>query len=503
MKTYSSYMQEITKDELLEGLLGYGMFAEKLPPIFTSKPFYDYYVSEVNAGRVQGLSCRASDYVRYDSIRHIDIPRALAIPNPLSYAALCKCLSDNWDNLKTHFTNMTSNQKHKVSRVHIRKIQGTQSLFEMSYKNPSCDGDGKDDIIDNSRYRVTADISNCFPSIYTHAIPWAIKGKPESKSSQSHWSDNIDKCCREMKSKETSGILIGPHSSNIISEIILCRIDNKLVDDGFIFTRHIDDYSCYAKTLTDAERFLLCLNKHLKEYELSINQKKVQIIQLPETSETDWVYKLNSIYLGNERTKDGQQILPVSLLKTYLDVALRLTLDNKDACPLNYAIKVISSKYLGRKAIVFYVRRLKHLVTIYPYLARLMEQYVFSPFHVENNEIDGFINFLYNYGIEHNRYEASSYALYWSMIHQIPFQVSNPSDVIGTNDCVFMLMSYLYAKQNGFEGDVKRYKDCAKKLKGNDMERFWLFVYEILSKDELPGNLKHMKQNHISFLSGI
>ena len=45
MKSYSSYMDEITGDELYKGLLAYGMFSEKLPPIFSSKSFYDYCVS--------------------------------------------------------------------------------------------------------------------------------------------------------------------------------------------------------------------------------------------------------------------------------------------------------------------------------------------------------------------------------------------------------------------------------------------------------------------------
>ena len=40
-KKYSEFMDEITADELYEGLLGYGMFANKLPPIFTSVPFFD------------------------------------------------------------------------------------------------------------------------------------------------------------------------------------------------------------------------------------------------------------------------------------------------------------------------------------------------------------------------------------------------------------------------------------------------------------------------------
>ena len=41
-KKYTEYLEEISSDELYEGLLGHGMFANKLPPIFTSVPFYDY-----------------------------------------------------------------------------------------------------------------------------------------------------------------------------------------------------------------------------------------------------------------------------------------------------------------------------------------------------------------------------------------------------------------------------------------------------------------------------
>jgi len=41
-KKYTEYLDEITADELYEGLLGYGMFANRLPPVFTSVPFFDY-----------------------------------------------------------------------------------------------------------------------------------------------------------------------------------------------------------------------------------------------------------------------------------------------------------------------------------------------------------------------------------------------------------------------------------------------------------------------------
>ena len=41
-KTYCEFLEEITAEELYEGLLGYGMFANKLPPIFSSESFLKY-----------------------------------------------------------------------------------------------------------------------------------------------------------------------------------------------------------------------------------------------------------------------------------------------------------------------------------------------------------------------------------------------------------------------------------------------------------------------------
>lgn len=437
-------MNEISRDELFEGLLGYGLFAEKLPPIFTSKSFYDYCKKVIASGNSLPTDGGHSDYIRYDSMRNVCVPRALAIPNPISYARFCKNLSDNWSNLQGYFKTITSNQPYKVSRIHIRKMQNSSALFEMNYKNQTYDGDERDDIIGCSKYRVVADISSCFPSIYTHTIPWAIKGKNASKASGNHWSDEIDTFCRETKYNETSGILIGPHASNIISEIILCKIDEALVSEGFThYSRNIDDYSCYVSSMEEAERFLLCLNKYLKEYELSINHKKTRIIQLPETAESDWKYKLNSFYFGAEYTDSNQQIIRLKMLRLYIDLALSLTIENNDAAPLSYAIKVLSSKYLGVQAVQYYVKRLIHIVFSFPYLAPLLDKFVFEPFSVDKAIIREYINIMYKYGQMHNVYEASSYALFWAIKYNIAFDSAPADDVIKSKDCIFMLMSFV------------------------------------------------------------
>lgn len=41
-KKYHEFMTEITADELYDSLVGYGMFSEKLPPIFSGESFLRY-----------------------------------------------------------------------------------------------------------------------------------------------------------------------------------------------------------------------------------------------------------------------------------------------------------------------------------------------------------------------------------------------------------------------------------------------------------------------------
>ena len=104
-KSYADLMNDISADELYERLLAYGLFADKLPPILSSVDFYNY-CKNINAP----FSDNWKQYIYYESIRNINVPRPLGIPNPMAYQKLCRCLSDNWDNLKQHFEQQTSNQ---------------------------------------------------------------------------------------------------------------------------------------------------------------------------------------------------------------------------------------------------------------------------------------------------------------------------------------------------------------------------------------------------------
>lgn len=97
-KTYYECLNQITTDELYEGLLGYGMFAEKIPNFLTSETFFEFCKS--NKPYFKQKEYR---YIKYENMRNINIPRILSIPHPFVYYKQCKVLKESWKKLKKYF----------------------------------------------------------------------------------------------------------------------------------------------------------------------------------------------------------------------------------------------------------------------------------------------------------------------------------------------------------------------------------------------------------------
>jgi hypothetical protein len=499
MKTYIEYLSEISEDEVLKGLLAYGLFADKIPPVLSSESFYNYFVKK---GKPM-FEKQGKDYVRYESMRNVNIPRLLSVPNPFVYANLCNCISCNWNNLQSFFNELLATQTHKVSRIHLRKMKDKGQLFEMNYKHSDNDKDPCEDIMIKKRYKIEADISNCFPSIYSHSIAWAILGKKVAKEKKrtGEWCNELDCFVRNMKNGETNGILIGPHASNLISEIILLSIDCKLWKLEHRYIRNIDDYTCYVSSYEDAENFLLDLSKELKEYELSLNHKKTKITSLPIPSESSWINKLNNFYFGEEYTKEKKQVLKLKRLKTFLNLAIELALENNNTAILNYAIKVIASKYLGKDALDHYIKQIHHLLLLFPYLVHLMDEYIFNRFELDIDLIKQIGIDLYEIGINRRLYEACCFPIYWSIKYDYKFdKKSILEDAKASNDCLFLLLTFLRMKINKDADGIKQMKEIAKELSIAEFDRYWLFVYEALSESEISNEYKAIKKKKVSFI---
>ena len=266
----------LSASDAFTGLIDYGLFSERIPPCFSSvglsahvPPALARLMTE-NADKQlkKLLKNKCHDYVRYDSMRHINIPRQLGIPHPESYIVQCLALKRCWDKIKNH----CAKPAMPASRIFVRKGDGTR-LFRMNYKGRERLEDEEKDLrgMMGARYMVRADIANCFPSIYTHSIPWALHSRSKAKKNRSLVLEGnlLDRVTRDTRDGQTNGLLIGPHASNVLSEIVLTDIDRRLVASHGRYSRHIDDYEYPARTYEEAERFVRNLGIQLREYELN------------------------------------------------------------------------------------------------------------------------------------------------------------------------------------------------------------------------------------------
>ncbi len=493
-RSYCEFMDEITSDELYEGLLGYGMFADKLPPIFTSEKFYEF-----SKTISQPFNSQWKNFVYFESIRQNNIPRPLGIPNPLGYQQLCKALADNWDKIKEHFHRMTDDNAYKVSRLHIRKEKDKKILFEMNYKNWRQDGSPELDILIGNKYLVKSDISTCFPSIYTHSIPWALVTKSIAKqniNSKNEWYNQLDELCRKLRDGETHGLLIGPHASNLISEIILTCVDKKLYDKGWRYLRNIDDYNCYVDSHENAEKFLTDLNEALREYDLPINYKKTLIQELPKASTNHWIRGLAAAIPSDENT-----LIDFKMARRYLDTAISLmeTNDN-DAAILKYAIKVIAKRKLSYNAKQYCLKTIEHYAVLYPYLIILMDDYVFIPFEAEILDIQNFADIIFKDAIKTDNYELMYYSLFYAIKYNFNLMNFDLDYIINCSSCILKLLGWIYCKQKKNKESAKKIKDYVISIKDTDFEQNWILCYEVLNQTELKNDWKVLKKAKISFI---
>lgn len=496
-KSYLEYMESITSEELYRGLLGHGLFGEKLPPIFSSIEFYKWCMEHPSFFS----SSERTEYIYYESIRNVNIPRQLGLPEPFSYARLCKVLSEYWTGeLQSYFRLKTENNNYKISRLHIRKLENSDAIFEMNYKNESEDGDPIRKLSIGKKYVVKSDIKSCYPSIYSHALSWALVGKEEAKRNSRNdelWFNKIDQCVRNIKHGETNGILIGPHASNILSEIILVSVDDNLYRAGYKFIRNIDDYYCVTETYEEAESFIKDLVSALKDYNLSVNQSKTKILNLPLYSEDEWVH-----ILGVPPIVGPYGVVEIKSVKAYLNQALQLMQNhNGDAAPIKYAIKVLKSLNVSNKSKDYIVDTILQWAIVYPYLVPLLHDFIFDCYDVSLDLIREFISILYTDSIIRRNYEGVAYALFFAIKYHVEID-SFKIDNLLIGDCISKLLSFLYCKK--FDNQVGQHnlKEHAKELIELNFNENWIFIYEILNQEELRGrNLwTNLKNQRISFI---
>ncbi|MCD5346131.1 reverse transcriptase domain-containing protein [Agromyces sp. S2-1-8] len=278
-------------------------------------------------------------------------PRRVEIPHPVAYSNLVETIAKHWTDVLAPLVNSPASQ------FTIRQHEDGRIASMEQRRRPLRPGVG-------SRFRVTTDIASFYDSIYTHAVPWAILGKSVAKSARNTDipANDIDAALMFARRGETTGISIGPGTSLIVAEVLLCRVDEALGD--FRFERFLDDYVAFTRTESEAEEFVRVLDSQLRSYGLKLNGRKTVIEALPLPDLPAWIRELR-------RAPDTR---PGDLLDRAIDLAHA----DPQASSIRWALTRLRRQVAGstRPQIRLLTQRLAELSFTHPYTTSALVEIV-------------------------------------------------------------------------------------------------------------------------------
>jgi RNA-directed DNA polymerase len=140
------------------------------------------------------------------------------------------------------------------------------------------------------RYLLHTDVANCYGSVYTHSIAWAIHGQAtakEKKRCDSLLGNQIDCLIRAGRNGQTNGIGQGSGLMDFMAELVLgyvdLEIDRTLRALGNVeprnsrVLRYRDDYRIFAQSEADAEQVLKAVSECLHAVGMKLSTKKTRV----------------------------------------------------------------------------------------------------------------------------------------------------------------------------------------------------------------------------------
>ncbi|MBZ5643742.1 MAG: RNA-directed DNA polymerase [Acidobacteriia bacterium] len=439
---------------------------EELPPIFKTTSF-SIAAAKKLAG--QGAKRRSPelgwDVVDYKSTKFNSIPRLLSIPHPTPHSFLSLCIEENWENLKYTAHNEISlvrPREHADGRLVIMDYDRSLKKITNSAK-----------LAFGKRFAVHTDISNCFPSVYSHAIPWATVGFSHAKKNRAptEWFNKLDKYIRWTKRNETQGIAIGPATSNIVSEAILARVDKKLATDGFEYVRYIDDYKAYCQSEDCAQEFIRKLADELAKFKLLLNIKKTSVNSLPQPTSDEWIVDLAS-------SRPSRSTVEQYDAHDFLERAVLIARKNPEGSVLKYALKTLLSRKFELGVADSLLPRVLELTFHQPALLPLLERFFNRAFKTKRFLYGHSLHALASENSKLRRSDGMCWSLYYLNLYKVPVETELADSVLHTRDCLSLLLLYL----SGLEAHRDWVIDFAKGLDWSDhyeLDQYWILLYQL------------------------
>lgn len=331
----------------------------ELPPYFDFKTALDSATDLLKTSRLTKRMfdvANNSDDVNYTLVNNKDGKyawRPLQFIHPLLYVDLVHNITTegNWKILQERFATFGELKRIKCSSLPVvrdkkKNIKGDQIL---SWWNNF----EQESIVQSLRYRLmlTTDVTDCYGSIYTHAVAWALHGKKVAKEnhSKSLLGNLIDARIRAMRYGQTNGIPQGSVLMDFIAELVLGYIDllldEKLSTDvlgDYYILRYRDDYRIFVNDSAIGEKILKELTIILSDMGMRLNSNKTK---LTDNIVQDSVKRDKIAWLGLQSNFDSLSIEKELLL--IFEHANQYPNGGSLLQPLIKLHKIIDGKWVG------------------------------------------------------------------------------------------------------------------------------------------------------------
>lgn len=248
--------------------------------------------------------------------------RPFEIIHPAIYIQLVSmlCEKDNWKKINDRFKDFQKNKKIICCSIPCQSndkkkdkkdnILNWWTMFEQK------------SIALSLKYTCMAitDITNCYGSIYTHSIAWAIETKPTAKANHDNTllGNKIDNIIQDMSYAQTNGIPQGSVAMDFIAEIVLGYADEQISNGiknanitNYTILRYRDDYRIFTKSNNDLDKILKITTEVLSSLNFKLNSNKTLVTNDIIT---------NSIKRDKIEMLSNDYIVPNNIQKTLFNV---------------------------------------------------------------------------------------------------------------------------------------------------------------------------------------
>lgn len=262
-----------------------------LPSYFRFGPLLTAVSKQMHRKQLRGMSLNPRDYedLNYTMLSNKD-GRYAWRPFQLLHPALYVCMVDaitspnHWKTITERFKEFQQTSNLKCLSIPLqsqskRKDKAAQILNWWTGVEQ-----GSIELAMEYSYVFHADITDCYASIYTHSIAWAIHGKDMAKKNRgdkTYVGNIIDNCIQDMRHGQTNGIPQGSVLMDLIAELVLGYADIKLKGritkaglTDYRILRYRDDYRMFVNNPQDGEAILKTLTEVLIDLGLKLNTGK-------------------------------------------------------------------------------------------------------------------------------------------------------------------------------------------------------------------------------------